>query len=196
MVPNSSITVILDSSSSSVRGRRAGTPPHSGPSTPQPGPQHQIVAPIAHSCVGVPVRRSSDHGSATASVPTTPQATPQSDDKVTRSESLRSLGSVGSGDVPSSSTSGSAVARTSSLTKSQRRNQRRSMRRRSKNKLGSVIIRTLPDSIPLVVFINPKSGSKQGQKLMKDFQWLLNPVQVMITTWMYFKILIIIIFYY
>ena len=52
--------------------------------------------------------------------------------------------------------------------------------KKSRKETGCFLIKSVPSPHirPLLVFVNGKSGSNQGNKLLKKLFWLLNPRQI------------------
>ncbi|KAM8722841.1 diacylglycerol kinase zeta isoform 3-T4 [Acanthopagrus schlegelii] len=79
------------------------------------------------------------------------------------------------------------VRRHQSSMKSSKKKKRTSFKRKSSKKGAEegrqwkpFIIRPIPSPLmkPLLVFVNPKSGGNQGNKILQSFMWYLNPRQV------------------
>ncbi|XP_028320692.1 diacylglycerol kinase zeta isoform X2 [Gouania willdenowi] len=79
------------------------------------------------------------------------------------------------------------VKRYQSSMKSSKKKKRTSFKRKSSKKGAEegrqwkpFIIRPIPSPLmkPLLVFVNPKSGGNQGNKILQSFMWYLNPRQV------------------
>ncbi|TDG96360.1 hypothetical protein EPR50_G00239420 [Perca flavescens] len=79
------------------------------------------------------------------------------------------------------------VRRNQSSMKSSKKKKRASFKRKSSKKGAEegrqwkpFLIRPIPSPLmkPLLVFVNPKSGGNQGNKILQSFMWYLNPRQV------------------